>query len=97
MWKRVTRWSGRVLCDSKDDLLLITRLGQAIRFGQEDVRVMGLSAGGVLAMKLASGDQIAGAGLCKPGHDVLILTTQGYGLRAPRSKFPRRSATAAAL
>jgi len=77
-----------MLCDSADDILLITRLGQAIRFSQDEVRVMGLSAAGVLAMKVSSGDQIAGAGLCKPGYQALQLTTYGYGMRTGIAKFP---------
>jgi len=77
-----------ILCDSTDDILLLTRLGQAIRFSQDEVRVMGLSAAGVLAMKLSSGDQIAGAGLCKPGYQALQLTTYGYGMRTGIPKFP---------
>ncbi len=80
--------AGVVLCDSADDLLLVTRLGQAIRFGQDDVRVMGLAAGGVLAMKLESGDQIAGAGLCRPGCQVVLLTTKGVGMRTDVGQFP---------
>jgi len=77
-----------VLCDSADDILLLTRLGQAIRFSQDEARVMGLSAAGVLAMKVSSGDQIAGAGLCKPGYQALQLTTYGYGMRTGVAKFP---------
>ena len=77
-----------LLCDSTDDILLTTRLGQAIRFGQDEVRVMGLSAAGVLAMKVSSGDQIVGAGLCKPGYQALQLTTYGYGMRTGIAKFP---------
>ena len=77
-----------MLCDSEDDILLITRLGQAIRFAQAEARVMGLSAAGVLAMKLSAGDQITGAGLCKPGHQALLLTTYGYGMRTGIVKFP---------
>ncbi len=79
-----------VLCDSEDDLLLITRLGQAIRFSQDDARVMGLSAAGVLAMRMTPGDQIAGAGVCKPGYQVIILTTQGYGVRTDVRRYPRQ-------
>ena len=77
-----------VLCDSEDDIILFTRMGQSIRFPQNEVRVMGLAAAGVLAMKLTPGDQIAAAGLAKPDHQAVILTTTGYGLRAPIAKFP---------
>ncbi len=77
-----------VLCDSEDDIMLFTRMGQSIRFPQKEVRVMGLPAAGVLAMKLTPGDQIVAAGLAKPDHQVVILTTTGYGLRTPIDKFP---------
>ncbi len=77
-----------VLCDSDDDLILFTRMGQSIRFPQQEVRVMGLPAAGVLAMKLTPGDQIVAAGLAKPDHQVVLLTTTGYGLRTPVERFP---------
>ncbi len=77
-----------ILCDTEDDIMLITRMGQSIRFTQKDVRVMGLPAAGVLAMKLTPGDQIVAAGMARPGHQVAILTTTGYGLRTPVEKFP---------
>ena len=77
-----------VLCDSDDDLMLFTRMGQSIRFPQQEVRVMGLPAAGVMAMKLTPGDQIVAAGLAKPDHQVVLLTTTGYGLRTPVDKFP---------
>ncbi len=79
---------GVVLCESEDDLILFTRMGQSIRFPQKEVRVMGLAAAGVLAMKLTPGDQIIAAGLARPGHQVVLLTTTGYGLRTPIEKYP---------
>ncbi|MCO6452078.1 MAG: DNA gyrase subunit A [Caldilineales bacterium] len=80
--------AGVVVCDTADDILLLTRLGQAIRFSQDDARVMGLAAAGVLAMKLSEGDQVVGAGICKPDYQLALLTTQGYGLRTPIDQFP---------
>ncbi|NOZ71705.1 MAG: DNA gyrase subunit A, partial [Chloroflexi bacterium] len=80
-----------VLCDTdEDDILLATRLGQSIRFPQKEVRVMGLPAGGVLGMKLSPGDEVVGAALCKPDHQVVLLTTSGYGVRTPVSKYPKQ-------
>jgi DNA gyrase subunit A len=76
------------LIDTEDDVMLITRMGQSIRFTQKDVRVMGLPAAGVLAMKLTPGDEIVAADIARPGHQVVILTTTGYGLRTPVAKFP---------
>ncbi len=77
-----------VLCDTDDDLLLVTRQGQAIRFAQDEVRVMGLPAAGVLAIKLEEGDSLVGAGLCRPDHQVVLLTARGLGLRVGADRFP---------
>lgn len=77
-----------VVCDTDDDLLLVTRQGQAIRFPQDEVRVMGLPAAGVLALKLEEGDCLVGAGLCRPGHQVVMLTANGLGLRVATERFP---------
>ncbi|NOZ48743.1 MAG: DNA gyrase subunit A, partial [Chloroflexi bacterium] len=79
-----------VLCDTDDDILLATRLGQSIRFAQDEVRVMGLPAGGVLGMKLSPGDQVVGADMGKADRQVLLLTTEGYGVRTPVDKYPRQ-------
>jgi DNA gyrase subunit A len=48
------------------EVLLATAAGQAIRFAEEEVRVMGLSAAGVLGIKLGEGDRVVGAALVKP-------------------------------
>ncbi|NOX62701.1 MAG: DNA gyrase subunit A [Chloroflexi bacterium] len=79
---------GAFVCDSDDDIILFSQLGQSIRFAQDDVRVMGLAAAGVMAMKLSDGDQIIGAGLAKPGHYAAMLSTTGYGLRTKIEQFP---------
>jgi len=79
---------GVFLCDSSDDILMLTRLGQGIRFSQDEVRTMGLPAAGVLAMKLEKGDQVVGCGLCKPKYQVVLLTGKGFGLRTAVEQFP---------
>ena len=45
------------------ELLLATASGQAIRFSEEDVRSMGLPAGGIGGIKLSGKDRVVGAGL----------------------------------
>ncbi len=79
---------GVLPCDTGDDIVLLTRLGQGIRFAQDEVRVMGLPAAGVLAIKLEKGDQVAGCGLCKPQHQVVLLTGKGFGLRTMVDQYP---------
>ncbi len=49
-----------ILTSGTDDLLLVCGSGQAIRFPEDDVRVMGRQAGGVRGMDLEDGDEIVG-------------------------------------
>src|SRR5690606_4743229 len=51
---------GVQLTDGRNDLLLVTRGGQAIRFPVSDVRVMGRAARGVMGIRLEPGDQVVG-------------------------------------
>ncbi len=62
------------------DVILASEHGQAIRFNEEDVRPMGRTAAGVLAMKLADGDRLAGADVIQQDDDNLLIVTKfGYG------------------
>ncbi len=64
-----------------DDIMLITSLGQSIRFKESDVRQMGRSAGGVRAIKLAKGDFVVGVDkIVKGEKDSSILTLGSNGL-----------------
>lgn len=65
-----------------DEVSLITRNGQAIRFAETDVREMGRTAGGVAGMKLKSDDIIVSADILRQGEtdrEVLVVTAGGYG------------------
>ncbi len=72
------------------DIMLFTRNAQSIRFADEDVRVMGLSAAGVLGMKLADDDEVVGAALAPSNGEVVTVTTTGYAKRMALSDFPRQ-------
>jgi DNA gyrase subunit A len=71
-----------VLATNKgDDIMLITSLGQSIRFKESDVRQMGRSAGGVRAIKLSKGDFVVGVDKIVRGEiDSSILTLGANGL-----------------
>lgn len=67
-----------------DDVILVTKHGQSIRFNENDVRVMGRPAAGVNAMRLAEKDVLAGMNVISPENseaDLLIVTESGYGKR----------------
>jgi len=63
------------------DLILVTAQGRALRFAEEEVRVMGRSAAGVQAIRLQKRDWMAGLDVVEPKRDLLVLTEQGWGKR----------------
>jgi DNA gyrase subunit A len=78
------------LTQGKDDILLVTGNGMAIRFSEEDVRSMGLVAAGVNGIKLAAGDFIIGVECIVPGEELLLVSNSGKGWRIPEPEFPRQ-------
>jgi len=74
----------------KDDIMLITKNGQAIRFSEADCRPMGRTAQGVIGMKLTKGDEVLTMAVVRDfNSDLFILTDNGYGKRTPVSEFSR--------
>ncbi len=74
------------------EFLLVTAQGQAIRFAEDDVRAMGLAAGGIGGIKLAARDRVIAAmsapkGEASPPH-VAVVTALGIGKRVPLADFP---------
>jgi DNA gyrase subunit A len=73
-----------------DELMLVTRTGQSIRFKESDVREMGRTAAGVGAMKLSGKDVIVSADVLPKGTkqlEVLIVTEHGYGKTTPAKEY----------
>jgi DNA gyrase subunit A len=71
------------------DVVLVTEQGQSIRFSEEDVRVMGRTAGGVNAIRLQDNDLIAGMDVIVPDFHthILVVTKNGYGKRTPIDQY----------
>jgi DNA gyrase subunit A len=76
------------LTEGDDEVIIVTQMGQAIRFAEAEVRPMGRAAGGVMAVKLAGDDQVAAMDVVDPDGDLLIITARGYAKRAPLSEYP---------
>ncbi|MFQ3619779.1 MAG: DNA topoisomerase (ATP-hydrolyzing) subunit A [Spirochaetales bacterium] len=76
-----------LLSDGKQELLLLTRKGRALRFHEENVRPMGRSSRGVQGIRLSTGDELAGAVLVEPNKQVLLITEFGYGKRLEFDSF----------
>jgi DNA gyrase subunit A len=76
------------LTDGKDDVFLISRRGQAIRFRETGVRPMGRPAAGVIGMRLGEDDEVIELGTASQGEEMISVTQQGYGKRTPLKDFP---------
>ena len=78
------------LTSGKDDLLLVTAQGQALRISEEDIRSMGRQAGGVTGINLRSGDVLASLEVVQPDGSLFIVTENGYGKRVDLVEYPQK-------
>ncbi len=80
-------WVGYVEDDS--ELVVVTRLGQAIRFPVSDVRPTGLGAGGMRAVKLQNNkDFVVGAAVADERANVWVCTDTGVAKSTPLAEYP---------
>jgi len=75
------------LAGSRDQIILATQRGKALRFAISAVRPMGRQAAGVRAIRIKAKDQVAGMEVVESGGDLLIVTTKGYGKRTPLKEY----------
>jgi DNA gyrase subunit A len=78
------------LTSGQDDIILVTTHGQALRFIESEVRLMGRQAAGVSGIKLAKGDKIASMEVARPDADLLVVTEFGYGKRTALTEYPAK-------
>ena len=76
------------LTDGSQDVLLATADGMAIRFKEDEVRVMGLVAAGVGGIKLQARDEIVGLEILPPAGEVLLVSSDGRAKRVSATDFP---------
>ena len=76
------------LTAGKDEVFLVSRKGQAIRFKEPLVRPMGRSAAGVIGMRLAEDDEVISLSLSSDGEEMISVSQQGYGKRSPLRDYP---------
>jgi DNA gyrase subunit A len=73
------------------ELILVTRNGQSIRFHEQDVRIMGRQAAGVSAIRFRDDDELTGIDAIEdPRADLLIVTEYGYGKRTALAEYKRQ-------
>jgi DNA gyrase subunit A len=71
-----------------DDVLMVSRKGQAIRFHETDVRPMGRDTSGVQGMKLRGDDEVIEVNIAHDDADLLVVTENGYGKRTRVAEYP---------
>ena len=73
-----------------DDVFMVTKGGQTIRFAEKGVRPMGRSAAGVRGMKLRTSDEVVALDIAKDDSAILLITESGYGKRTQLNNFARK-------
>ncbi|MEV4414986.1 DNA gyrase subunit A [Catellatospora sp. NPDC049609] len=81
---------GAALIAAEDDLLLVSKQAQAIRFNATDeaLRPMGRATSGVIGMRFGDGDELLAMEVVREGMDVLVATDGGYAKRTPIDEYP---------
>ena len=79
---------GVIHSSGNEDLLMISRRGQAIRFHESEARPMGRATGGVRGMNLRKGDEVIAITLAENDADLLVVTVNGYGKRTRIDDYP---------
>ncbi len=74
----------------KQEVIIVTEKGRALRFKSDSVRAMGRNAAGVNAMRLAKGDFITSMEVVDNDADLLVVTEKGYGKRTPLKDYAAR-------
>ena len=81
------RWIKRT--SGKDDVIISTSAGQAIRFSEEDTRSMGRSARGVRGIRLRPNDRVVGMDIVSNNEGrLVVLSENGYGKITKSANFP---------
>ena len=83
---------GAGLCSSSDDILLVSRKGQSVRFHATDetIRPMGRSTSGVTGMKFRAGDELLSISVVDEGTDpdLFVVFVNGLAKRTAASEYP---------
>ena len=71
----------------EDDIFLITKEGQCIRFSSDNVREIGRVSIGVIGIQLGDSDEVIGMQISSEGEDLLVVSEKGMGKRTPIPEF----------
>ena len=71
-----------------EDILLVSRKGQAIRFHETNARPMGRPTSGVQGMRLRADDEVIAIAIAQDDMELLVVTENGYGKRTRIADYP---------
>jgi len=84
--------SWAAITTGEDEILLTTAAGKTIRFKEDEVRSMGLPAGGVMGVKLSDEkDRVVAMSVAQPRSDLFVIAEDGRAKRTPLSEYPSQS------
>jgi len=73
-----------------DDVFLVSRKGQTIRFKESLARPMGRATAGVIGMRLAEDDEVIALSLSSDGEEMISVSQNGYGKRSKLADYPAK-------
>ncbi|MEA3309616.1 MAG: DNA topoisomerase (ATP-hydrolyzing) subunit A [Chloroflexota bacterium] len=82
-WLAAVEW-----VQADDEVIIGSTAGQGIRFVAKEVRTMGAEAGGVIGIRLAVGDVVAGVAVVRPHVKLVTITDKGAAKRTELAEFP---------
>ncbi|HEY1086031.1 MAG TPA: DNA gyrase subunit A [Candidatus Saccharimonadales bacterium] len=81
------RWIKKT--DGKNDVIVSTSAGQAVRFNEQDARPMGRAARGVRGVRLRPNDLVVGMDIVtSPDQTLLVISEKGFGKKTKAENFP---------
>ena len=75
------------ISDNENDIILVTKHGQCIKFHEKDVRSTGRTSMGVRGVNLSDSDDVIGMQLSTQGENLLIVSEKGMGKRTNINEF----------
>ena len=81
---------GAAITDGQQDISLLTRNGQAMRFSESEVRSMGRVSTGVKGISLRQGDEVVDMVVVRESSTLLTICENGYGKRTSQAEYPSK-------
>jgi DNA gyrase subunit A len=76
------------LTNGSDDVFLVSRKGQTIRFKESLARPMGRATAGVIGMRLSADDEVLELAIASEGEEMISVSRNGYGKRSKLADYP---------